>query len=50
MSAYTVAESDGEVEVCVTADRGDGSDIYSATISSINITAQGVLMIWYNYI
>ena len=31
MSAYTVLESDGEVEVCVTVDRGDGSEIYSAT-------------------
>ena len=39
MSSYSVVESDGVVSVCVTADRGDGSEIYTATI---NITTQGM--------
>ena len=31
-----MVESDGVVSVCVTADRGDGSEIYTATLSTIN--------------
>ena len=41
-SSYSVVESDGVVSVCVTADRGDGSEIYTATLSTINITTQGM--------
>ena len=41
-SSYSVLESDGVVTVCVTADRGDGSEVYTATLSSINITTQGI--------
>ena len=41
-STYSVVESDGVVSVCVTADRGDGSEIYTATLSTINITTQGM--------
>ena len=40
-SSYTVVESDGVVTVCVTADRGDGSEVYSASLLTINITTQG---------
>ena len=41
-SSYSVLESDGVVTICVTADRGDGSEVYTATLSSINITTQGI--------
>ena len=41
-SSYSVLESDGVVTVCVTADRGDGSEVYTADLSSINITTQGI--------
>ena len=50
-----MVESDGVLSVCVTADRGDGSEhrsirlytiygseIYTATLSTINITTQGM--------
>ena len=40
-SAYTVLEGDGQVHFCITADRGDGSEVYTVTIMSINITTQG---------
>ena len=41
-SSYSVVESDGVVSVCVTADRGDGSEIYTATLSTVDITTQGM--------
>ena len=41
-SSYSVLESDGVVTFCVTADRGDDSEVYTATLSSINITTQGI--------
>ena len=41
-SSYSVLESDGVVTICVTADRGDGSEVCTATLSSINITTQGI--------
>ena len=39
-------ESEGEVSVCVTADRGDGSEVFILGIDSINITTQGTM--WQN--
>ena len=41
-SSYSVVESDGVVSVCVTADCGDGSEIYTATLSTVDITTQGM--------
>ena len=41
-SSYSVLESDGVVTICVTADRGNGSEVYTATLSSVNITTQGI--------
>ena len=41
-SSYSVVESDEVMTVCVTAEAGDGSEIYTATLSSINITTQGI--------
>ena len=35
-------ESDAVVSVCVTAGRGDGSEVYTATLSSVSITTQGI--------
>ena len=40
-SAYSVLESDGQVHFCVTADRGDGSEVYLVSINSLDITTQG---------
>ena len=40
-SSYSVIESEGVVNVCLTADRGDGSDVYTVTLSYINVTTQG---------
>ena len=40
-SSYTVVESDGVVSVCVTADRGDGTEVHSVSLLTINITTQG---------
>ena len=31
------------VSVCVTADRGDGSEMYTLSLTSINVTSQGIL-------
>jgi hypothetical protein len=42
-SSYSVLESEGAVTVCVTADRGDGSEVYSVTLSTINVTTEGVV-------
>ena len=41
-SSYAVVESDGVVTVCVTAGAGDGSEVYSATLSTTIITTQGI--------
>ena len=41
-SSYSVVESDAVVSVCVTAGRGDGSEVYTATLSSVNISTQGI--------
>ena len=41
-SSYSVIESDEVVTVCVTADRGDGSEIYALNLTSINVTSQGI--------
>ena len=38
-------ESDGQVQICVTADNGDGSEIYTVTILINNITTQGTVPI-----
>lgn len=38
---YSVLESDGQVQYCVTADHGDGSEIYLVRINSLDITTQG---------
>ena len=40
-SSYSVIESEGVVSVCLTADRGDGSEVYTVTLSYINVTTQG---------
>ena len=40
-STYSVMESEGVVSVCVTADRGDGSEVYTITLSIIIFTTQG---------
>ena len=42
-STYTVQESDELLSVCVTADRGDGSETYLVNVTSIDLTAQGKL-------
>ena len=39
-----MVESAGLVTVCVIADRGDGSEIYTFTLISFNITTQGTYM------
>ena len=41
-SSYSVIESDEEVSVCVTGDRGDGSEMYTLSLTSINVTTQGI--------
>ena len=41
-SSYSVIESDEVVSVCVTADRGDGSEMYTLSLTSINVTSQGI--------
>ena len=40
-SNYSVLESDELLSVCVTADRGDGSEAYLVNLTSIDLTAQG---------
>ena len=40
-SSYSVMESDDLVWVCVTADRGDGSEMYTLSLTSGNLTNQG---------
>ena len=47
MSSYSVLESDEVVTVCVTADRGDGSEVYTLSLTSINVTTQGMSMLLY---
>ena len=44
-SSYSVLESDEVVTVCVTADRGDGSEVYTLSLTSINVTTQGIVYI-----
>ena len=41
-SSYSVIESDEEVSLCVTGDRGDGSEMYTLSLTSINVTTQGI--------
>ena len=43
-SSYSVIESDEEVSVCVTGDRGDGSEMYTLSLTSIIVTSQGIYM------
>jgi len=44
MSTYSVIESDkeGGVVICLSADRGDGSEVYMVTIITLNQTAGGI--------
>ena len=37
-----MAEDAGLVTVCVTADRGNGSEVFGFTLTSIIITTQGM--------
>ena len=39
-------ENEGVVEVCVTGDRGDGSDVFNITLLTSNITTQGTHKRW----
>ena len=41
MSTYSVMESDEEVIICLSADRGDGSEVYMVTIVTLDVTAGG---------
>ena len=47
-SSYSVIESDEEVSVCVTADRGDGSEMYTLSLTSIIVTSQGIRT-WFSW-
>ena len=40
-SSYSVVESDGVVSVCVTADRGDGSEMFTLSLVLSDITTHG---------
>lgn len=44
MSAYAVLEGDREATVCMLADHGSGSEVYTVSISTVDITTQG----WYS--
>ena len=35
------SDKEGEVEICLSADRGDGSEVYVVTIITLNQTAGG---------
>ena len=41
MSSYSVVESAGMVSVCIITDHGDGSEVFTFTMITSNITTQG---------
>ena len=42
-STYFVLESDGQVQFCITAGRGNGSEVYTVQVLSTSITTQGTV-------
>ena len=44
-TSYSVLESDGMVTVCLTVDRGDGTEEFTLNLRIVNLTTQG----WIKY-